>query len=299
MSPHRPIMLAEVLRHLQPRPGDVVVDATLGGGGHARRLLEAVHPGGRLIALDVDPIERPRTEALLRREGFDTDVLRVHGRSFAELPDVLTEEHVAGADVILVDLGVSAMQHDTASRGFSYKLPGPLDLRMNPSLGEPASALVARTSAGALAAILREHADEPQAEIIATTIKQHVIETTHGLDRVLRIALARVQPPLAKAEVKRSVRRSFQALRIAVNDEFAALDTLLRVLPACLAPGGRVAIITFHSGEDNRVERAFRDGYEAGVYDAIAHDPVRSEKAETFSNRRAAAARLRWGRKRC
>ncbi len=292
-------MLAEVLRHLNPRPGDLIVDATLGGGGHARALLAAAQPGGRMIALDVDSIERPRTEARLRAEGLGSDVLRVHGRSFAALPEVLAEEGVTGADVVLVDLGVSAMQHDTAARGFSYKLPGPLDLRMNPLLGEPASALVARSSAGQLAAILHENADETHADVIAKAIKQHVIETTHGLDRVLRIALAGVRPALSKADVKRSVRRSFQALRMAVNDEMAALESLLAALPSCLAPGGRVAIITFHSGEDTRVERAFRQGYEAGIYDEIAHEPVRSVKAETFANRRAAAARLRWGRKRC
>ena len=291
---HRPIMIAEVLQHLRPRPGDVAVDCTLGGGGHARAILEALSPGGRLIGLDVDPLELPRTEARLRADGYGLDRFIARHCSFAELPEALAAEGIDKADVILADLGVSSMQHDTPSRGFSYKGVGPLDLRMNPLAGEPASALLARLSEADLAAILTANADEPQALFIARLLKQQHVHTTHAFERLVRTALTAAMPHLPKAEVKMSVRRTFQALRIRVNDEFAALDTLLQALPGCLAAGGRVAILTFHSGEDRRVKKAFQAGVRSGVYAAAANRVVRSAKAETWSNRRASAAKLRW-----
>ncbi len=293
-SPHRPIMLAEVLAHLRPTPGDVVVDATLGGGGHAGAILERIRPGGRLIALDVDAVELPRTEARLRAAGYGPDVLGVHHRSFADLSAVLADEGVGTAEAILADLGVSSMQHDTPSRGFSYKHPGPLDLRMDPSRGEPASQVLARLDEAALGRVLADNSDEPHADFIARELTRHPVTTTHALERRVRTSLADAFPHLAKADVKMSVRRTFQALRILVNDEFAALDSLLQALPHCLAPGGRVVMLTFHSGEDRRVKRAFRAGCRAGLYTRIAETVVRSGKAETFSNRRAAAAKLRW-----
>ena len=287
-------MVAEVLRHLQPAPGQVVVDCTLGGGGHARAILERLQPGGRLIGLDVDPIELPRTEARLRAQGYGQDAFRVYRRSFVDLPAVLSEEGIDAADGILVDLGVSAMQHDTPSRGFSYKHPGPLDLRMDPSRGEPASVLLTRLDEASLARLLTDNADEPHAALIASVLVRQPVATTHALERLVRTTLTAAHPDLARADAKMSVRRTFQALRIAVNDEFAALDTLLGMLPRCLAPGGRVVVITFHSGEDRRVKQAFRAGRRAGAYAATADTVVRSSKQETFANRRAAAAKLRW-----
>ena len=291
---HRPIMTAEVLQHLRPRPGEVAVDCTLGGGGHARAILEALQPGGRLIGLDVDPLELPRAEARLRAEGFGADQFVTRHHSFAALPEVLAAEGIGSADIVLADLGVSSMQHDTPSRGFSYKGVGPLDLRMNPQAGEPASELLARLSEADLAAILTANADEPQALFIARLLKQQPVTTTHAFERLVRTGLTAAMPHLPKAEVKMSVRRTFQALRIEVNDEFAALDALLQSLPRCLAPGGRVVILTFHSGEDRRVKKAFQSGVRSGVYSAAANSVVRSGKAETWSNRRASAAKLRW-----
>ena len=291
---HQPIMIAEVLQHLRPRPGEVAVDCTLGAGGHARAILEALQPGGRLIGLDVDPLELPRTEARLRAAGVGADRFIARHHSFAALHEVLAAEGIGAADVILADLGVSAMQHDTPSRGFSYKGVGPLDLRMNPQAGEPASALLARLSEADLAAILTANADEPQALFIARLVKQHPVETTHAFERLVRTGLTAAMPHLSKADVKISVRRTFQALRIEVNDEFAALDALLRSLPQCLAPGGRVVILTFHSGEDRRVKKAFQSGVRSGVYSAAANRVVRSAKTETWSNRRASSAKLRW-----
>jgi 16S rRNA (cytosine1402-N4)-methyltransferase len=291
---HIPIMVSEVLACLRPRPGDIAVDCTLGGGGHARAILERVQPGGRLIGLDVDPIELPRTAARLRAEGFGPDVFAARQGTFAGLPQVLAEEAIAAADIILADLGVSSMQLDNPDRGFTYKQPGPLDMRMNPSRGEPASRLLARLTEAAVAALLDENADEPHAELIARLLKQQPLETTHALERVVRLGLTAALPRLEKPEVKMSVRRTLQALRIAVNDEFSALDALLRVVPQCLAPGGRVAMITFHSGEDRRVKKAFQAGYRAGVYSAITADVIRSSMEETRANRRASSAKLRW-----
>ena len=291
---HRPIMVNEVLECLRPGPGELAVDCTLGGGGHARALLERIQPGGRLIALDVDPIELPRTEAAIRADGYGPDTFAVHRVSFAALPKVLATERPA--DMILADLGVSSMQLDNPDRGFNYKEPGPLDMRMNPSRGQPASELIARLSEADLAALLDENADEPHAELIAHLLKQQPLETTHALERVVRTGLTAAVGDLAKTEVKVSVRRTFQALRITVNNEFSALDALLRALPHCLAPGGRVAILTFHSGEDRRVKKAFQAGFREGVYAAVAADVIRSTMEETRANRRASSAKLRWAR---
>jgi 16S rRNA (cytosine1402-N4)-methyltransferase len=294
MGVHRPIMLEEVVACLRPAAGEVAVDCTLGGGGHAQSVLEAVRPGGRLIGLDVDAVELQRTEARLRAEGFGVDSFVARHDNFAELPRVLTEERIEAADLILVDLGVSAMQIDNPARGFSYKDPGPLDMRMDQSQGEPASALLARVSREVLAGLLTTNADEPHADLIAGLLTQARATTTHDVERLVRTGLNRAFPDLPKSDVKMSVRRTFQALRIAVNDEFVTLDALLRALPSCLAPGGRVAILTFHSGEDRRVKKAFQSGHRAGVYAAIADRVIRSKKEETFANRRASAAKLRW-----
>lgn len=293
-SPHRPIMLREVLQALQPRPGDVVVDATLGGGGHAEALLAHVLPGGRLLGLDVDVLELPRTEARLRAAGYGADVLVARHANFAQLATVLAEVTGGPADLVLADLGVSTMQHDTPSRGFHFKSAGPLDLRMDPSRGAPAAALLARLDAPALATLLTSHADEPHADLVARLLTDARVTTTHALERVVRLGLGAALPDLPLSEVKLSIRRTRQALRIAVNDEFTALDRLLDALPGCLAPGGRVAILTFHSGEDRRVKKAFQAGHRAGLYSAIAREAVRSTKEETRANRRASSAKLRW-----
>ena len=181
---HRPIMVDEVLRVLAPAPGDVAVDCTLGFGGHARAILERIQPGGRLIGLDVDPLELPRTEARLRAAGFGPDTFTAHRSNFAGLPQVLAAEGIAGANVILADLGVSSMQLDNPDRGFSYKESGPLDMRMNPSRGEPASHLLARLSEEKLARLLEDNADEPHAALIAGLLKQPPITTTDDLCRM-------------------------------------------------------------------------------------------------------------------
>ena len=289
---HRPIMVAEILEALAPRPGAVAVDCTLGYGGHAREILARLQPGGRLLGLDADPIELPKTESRLRSLGFGPDVFTAHRSNFAGLPQVLADAGIAGADFILADLGVSSMQIDDPARGFSVKHPGPLDMRMNPRRGEPASAFLAKIRPDTLAALLVENGDEPHATTLAPILAGTRFDTTTALAGAIRAAL----PRLRQEERDLSVRRVFQALRIAVNDEFAALDTFLRHLPACLNPAGRVAILTFHSGEDRRVKKAFEAGLRSGLYAEIAPEVIRPSPAERAANPRSSPAKLRWAR---
>jgi 16S rRNA (cytosine1402-N4)-methyltransferase len=270
------------------------VDCTLGGGGHARAILERVRPTGRVVGLDADPIELPRTEARLRAAGFGPGLFVARHANFAGLPKVLAAEGLSRVDLVLADLGVSSMQIDNPDRGFSYKGAGPLDMRLNPLRGESAAQLIARSSEAELAQLLAENADEPYADIIARATKAQSIETTHALDRLLRLRLTSELPHVTNIDVKMSIRRTFQALRIAVNDEFSALEALLRALPQCLAPGGRVAILTFHSGEDRRVKKAFQASRRTGGYSDVADEVIRPGKEETFANRRASSAKLRW-----
>jgi 16S rRNA (cytosine1402-N4)-methyltransferase len=283
---HRPIMVVEVLEALAPKAGELAVDCTLGFGGHARAILERIQPGGRLIGLDVDPIELPRTEQRLRDAGFGEAVFVAHRRNFAGLLHLLADAG-APADLVLADLGVSSMQLDNPDRGFTYKESGPLDMRMNPSRGEPASLLLTHLTVDKLARLLEENADEPDAARLARALKAQPIDTTQALARVVR-------KTAGAAEADKAIRRTFQALRIAVNDEFSALDTFLRQLPQCLAPGGRVAILTFHSGEDRRVKKAFEAGRESGDYSTIADEVIRPSASERRGNPRASSAKLRW-----
>lgn len=294
---HRPIMVAEILAALAPVPGELVVDCTLGYGGHARELLQAVQPGGRLIGLDVDPLELPKTEARLRALGFDESALIVRRSNFAGLAPLLATEAPTGANLILADLGVSSMQIDDPTRGFTFKTDGPLDLRMNPQRGQPASAFLATISAPKLTDLLTLNADEPEAIRLARAIHAAgSITTTLALARVIRAELSK-SPSVEPEKIEICIRRVFQALRIEVNDEFGALDTFLRHLPGCLAPGGRVAILTFHSGEDRRVKHAFKAGLVEGAYSSIAEDITRSSVAEVRSNPRSSSAKLRWARR--
>ncbi len=290
---HRPIMVPEILEVLAPVPGETAVDCTLGYGGHAQELLARLLPGGQLLGLDADPIELPKTTARLRALGFGPETFRSHRSNFAGLPKVLAAAGLAGADVILADLGVSSMQLDEPARGFSTKHNGPLDMRMNPQSGQSAAAFLGRVRPDVLAALLTENADEPFAAVLAPVLAGHAYATTGELAAAIRAVL----PRLDKDAQDLSVRRVFQALRIAVNDEFSALDMFLRYLPACLNPGGRVAILTFHSGEERRVTKAFDAGRREGVYAEIAQDALRAAPIERRDNPRSTSARLRWARK--
>lgn len=295
---HRPIMVAEIIETLAPKPGEVVVDCTLGYGGHARELLARIQPGGRLIGLDVDPIEQPKAVARLREAGFGEDVFTPVRRNFAGLPQVLAEHGLTGADAILADLGVSSMQLDDPARGFTFKDDGPLDLRLNPQRAPSAIELLARLGAKKLGELLTENADEPHAEVLARELvsarAREPITRTRQLAETIREILQRLRLARDRDAANACVRRVFQALRIAVNDEFGVLDTFLRNLSACLKPGGRVAVLTFHSGEDRRVKKAFQEGERSGVYSAVASEIVRPTPAETRANPRSTSAKLRW-----
>ncbi len=294
---HRPIMVGEILGVLAPRPGEVAVDGTLGYGGHARELLAAVQPGGRLLGVDVDPVELPRTEARIRALGFPPEAVVVRRMNFAGLPRFLAEEAPQGADILLADLGLSSMQIDDPARGFTFKEDGPLDMRMNPARGLSASALLSSLGVARLARVLADNADEPLAvEIAAAILRAHAqapLTSTRALAEVIRSAFER-SPRRDGGTADDAVRRVFQAIRIAVNDEFGALESLLRILPSCLKPGGRVAILTFHSGEDRRVKSAFKDGLHDGTYASIAQDVIRASAEERRANPRSSAAKLRY-----
>lgn len=285
---HLPIMVAEVLQVLAPAPGQVFVDATLGHGGHAQALVDRLRPGGRLLALDVDPLELPRTEARLRAAGYAPDELIVSRTNYASVATALAAANLSPVQGVLADLGCSSMQYDDPTRGFTYKHEGPLDLRMNPNKGQPASALLARLSERELADLLRDNSDEPLADPLARAIKAAATpRTTTALAALVKKVAPRSDP-------RPTLARVFQALRIGVNDELATLELFLRQLPDVLAPGGRACILTFHSGEDRRVKLAFRAGLDAGRYARVAEEPLRPTSEETRRNPRARPAKLRW-----
>jgi 16S rRNA (cytosine1402-N4)-methyltransferase len=290
---HRPIMVAEILDVLAPKPGEIAVDCTLGYGGHAQEILARIQPGGKLLGLDADPIELPKTEARLRALGFGTEAFTAHRSNFAGLQKVLVANEIVGADLILADLGVSSMQIDDPMRGFSIKLDGPLDMRMNPQRGQPASAFLQKINSDAFVTLLVEYADEPHADALSRELVGKTFGTTKSLANAIRTAL----PRLNKEDCDLSVRRVFQALRIAVNDEFSALETFLRNLPASLNPSGRVAILTFHSGEDRRVKKSFEAGLRDGIYSDIAREVVRPSPEERNANPRSTPAKLRWAQR--
>jgi 16S rRNA (cytosine1402-N4)-methyltransferase len=288
---HRPICVDETLAVLNPQPGEIALDCTLGFGGHTQTLLPRLAPNGKLFAIDVDGVERPRTEARLRALGFADDVLEIRDLNFADVAQLLP---TTGAfDCILADLGVSSMQLDNPARGFSFKFDGPLDLRLNPLQGMPASALLQTTSAYDLGQLFANSADEPHAARIAYGIKRSAtpILTTQQLAANIRATLKDFPD---KNDHKKTLARTFMALRIAVNNEFDVLDRFLAALPGCMRPGGRVAILSFHSGEDRRIEQAFQSYSNAGIFSAIAADATRPSPEEQRSNPRSSSARLRW-----
>ena len=289
---HVPIMVPEIMQALSVQPSERVVDCTLGYGGHAAELLKAVQPGGCLLGVDQDPIELPKTETRLRAAGFPAESLLCERTNFIALRGVLAKiGWHEGADAILADLGVSSMQIDNPARGFSFKHQGPLDMRMNPNKGMSASALIEKLNEPELEDLLRENADEPNAARLATALAHQTFETTGALARAIEQTLPK---SFDEDRIKLTQRRVFQALRIAVNDEFKVLDGWLRGLPDCLSSGGRVAVLTFHSGEDRRVKKAFKLGLADGRYSAISEDVIRASFNEQHDNPRASSAKLRW-----
>jgi len=293
---HRPIMVEEVLEALDPRPGQTVMDCTLGYGGHARELYAAVQPGGRLLAVDVDPFELPRTQSRLKELGYPEPSLLVRRMNFSGVPDWIAEITDSGVDILFADLGLSSMQLDDPARGFSYKFQGPLDMRMSPEQGPSAATWLAHATTAELTNILEENADLSGVEDLSQAILQahdrDPKQSTRDLAGVIRHEVMR-RPQEFDDTPDGIVRRVFQALRIAVNGEFDALDHLLEGLPSCMKSGGRVAFLTFHSGEDRRVKKAFKAGLNRGDFSEVARRVIRPSPEEQRANSRSGAAKLR------
>ena len=294
---HVPVLIEEVLETINPRPGQVIADCTVGLGGHSAALLERIQPGGRLIGIDFDPANLAIARANLETVRGHFDLFH---NNFAALPTVLAEAGIPRVDAVLADLGVSSPHLDDPARGFSFKRPGPLDMRMDPTRGQPASALVNRLSERELADAFLQLGDEDDAPQIARLIVERRAEkpitTTDALCAIVCEARDFTLQRAAGAKLHPAT-RTFQALRILVNRELANLDRLLAVLPDCLAPGGVAAIISFHSGEDRRVKAGFRARLAAGVYSEVAPDPVVATEAEISVNARSRSAKLRWARR--
>lgn len=294
---HISICVNEILEFLQIKPGQTGLDATLGYGGHTQEMLKCLDSRGHLYALDVDPIESAKTKERLEKLGFGEDILSIRLQNFADI-DRVSEE--AGLfDFVLADLGVSSMQIDNPDRGFSYKTEGPLDLRMNPEKGISAAERLRNITQEELHGMLLENADEPYAgeisrEAVTRLKRGKTIDTTGDLRQVIEDALAFLPAAERREAVKKSCQRTFQALRIDVNNEFEALYSFMEKLPGVLAPNGRVAILTFHSGEDRIVKKSFKQFYKEGLYREISNEVIRPSAEECSRNSRARSTKMRW-----
>ncbi len=294
---HISIMVKEILDFLQIKPGQQGLDATLGYGGHTKAMMKCLEGKGHMYALDVDPIESAKTRERLEKQGFGPEILTIKLQNFRDIDKVA--EEAGKFDFVLADLGVSSMQIDNPDRGFSYKVEGPLDLRMNPQKGISAAQRLETISKEELVGMLIENSDEPYAEEIADAVVRKIkkggrIETTTDLQKTIEEALVRVPAAERKEAVKKSCQRTFQALRIDVNSEFEVLYEFLEKLPGVLAPNGRAAILTFHSGEDRLVKKSFKNLYKEGIYSEISKDVIRPSAEECAQNGRARSTKMRW-----
>ena len=294
---HISIMVKEIIDFLQIKPGQTGFDATLGYGGHTKAMMECLRGQGHMYATDVDPIESAKTKKRLEDAGFGEDILTIRLQNFCTVDEIAKE--AGGFDFVLADLGVSSMQIDNPDRGFSFKVDGPLDLRLNPEKGISAAERLAQIDEGELAGMLWENSDEPYAEELAHAIvteRKHgkPIDTTTRLREVIEETLSFLPEKEKKDTVKKTCQRTFQALRIDVNNEFEVLYEFMEKLPGALKPGGRAAILTFHSGEDKLVKKALKQGYKEGVYSEIANDVVRPSAEECAQNGRARSTKMRW-----
>lgn len=293
---HISICVKEILEFLQITPGQIGLDATLGYGGHTLEMLKCLDSKGRLYSIDIDPIELPRTKDRLERLGYGSEILEIKQMNFSEIDQITSKPEPF--NFVLADLGVSSMQIDNPERGFTFKAEGPLDLRLNPKMGISAADHLKEMTLFEIEDMLIENADEPHAAVIARAILSSLrkgidILTTTQLRNIIKDALKYV-PKIKKDDIKKSCQRTFQALRIDVNNEFGVLDEFLEKLPSVLAKGGRVAILTFHSGEDRRVKKSFQHFFREGVYSEIAPEPIRPSAEECHVNSRARSAKLRW-----
>ena len=294
---HRSICVDEILEFLQIKPGQTGLDATLGYGGHTLEMLKCLDSKGELYATDVDPIELPKTQERLENLGYGPEILKTRLMNFSNIDQIVEES--GPLDFILADLGVSSMQIDNPDRGFSFKAEGPLDLRLNPNKGQSASERLQELTVDEIEGMLIENADEPHAREIALAIvseikKKNKISTTLELQQIIAHALKFIPEKERDEAVKKSCQRSFQALRIDVNSEFEVLYEFLEKLPSALAEGGRVAILSFHSGEDRLVKKSFQHYFREGIYSEVTPAPIRPTTEECISNGRARSAKLRW-----
>lgn len=294
---HIPIMVPEILDFLQIQPGDRGLDATLGYGGHTAKMLECLQGQGHICALDVDPVEMEKTRARLAAMGYGADILTVLHQNFANID--LVEEEYGKFQFVLADLGVSSMQIDNPERGFTYKYDGPLDLRLDPTRGTSAAERLRELTQEEIEGMLVTNSDEPYAAEIAKAVtavfrRGGRIDTTLELRDVIGQALCALPEKKRRETLKKSCARTFQALRIDVNSEFEVLEAFLSKLPDVLAPGGRAAILTFHSGEDRLVKQSFKSLYREGVYREISKDVIRPSAQECNSNSRARSTKMRW-----
>lgn len=294
---HISICVKEILDFLDIKPGQSGLDATLGYGGHTTEMLKCLEGKGHVYGLDIDPIEIKKTEARLKDRGFDSDIFTAINTNFQNIDEV-AKEH-GPFDFILADLGVSSMQIDNPERGFTYKYEGPLDLRLNPEKGISAAERIADISVDELEGMLIENADEPYAYEIAKTIVSlneggKKILTTTDLKAAVEKALIKLPKKERDDAVKKSCARTFQALRIDINNEFEVLYDFLEKLPDALAPGGRAAILTFHSGEDRLVKKSFKELKRLGIYSDVARDVIRPSAEECRINPRAKSTKMRW-----
>ena len=294
---HLSIMVEEILEVLKIQPGEQGLDATLGYGGHTSAMLARLEGRGHMVALDVDPIEIVKTKKRLEEKGYGPELLTVCQTNFANIDEVA--ETAGKFDFVLADLGVSSMQIDNPERGFSYKTDGPLDLRLDPEHGQSAAERLRSISKEEFIGMMVENSDEPYAEEIAKAVFQRMkrgarFETTTELRDAIEEALQKLPAAERKEAVKKSCARVFQALRIDVNSEFEVLYAFLEKLPGILKPGARVAILTFHSGEDQLVKKSFKQLKKAGVYKEASEEVIRPSAEECRRNPRAKSTKLRW-----
>jgi 16S rRNA (cytosine1402-N4)-methyltransferase len=298
---HIPVLLAPVLAVLNPQPNQIFVDCTLGLGGHSAEILKRLAGNkGQLIATDFDPASIEIARKNLGKIGREGKSFHLFNTNFAGLPACLAQLGIEKVHGVLADLGVSSPQIDDAARGFSYRQPGPLDMRMDPGRGQSAAQLLAKISEKDLLAALVQLGDEEDAVAVARAIVEEravrPIETTEHLARIVSHARDFTVTRAAGAKLHPAA-RTFQTLRILVNREHANLERLLKILPDILLPGGIAALIAFHSGEDRPIKQAFRDGRRSGVYSDISPDPVLADDAEIARNPRSRSAKLRWARR--
>ena len=294
---HISIMVNEILNFLKIQPGEIGFDATLGYGGHTKAMLQQLQGQGHIYATDVDPVESAKTKKRLADQGFGEEILTIRLQNFCTIDEIAKE--VGGFDFILADLGVSSMQIDNPERGFSFKTEGPLDLRLNQQSGISAAERLDTISRDELAGMLYENSDEPYCEELARAITDEIrkgnrIDTTTKLRQVIEKTLDFLPEKEKKDTLKKTCQRVFQALRIDVNHEFEVLYEFMEKLPGALKPGGRVAILTFHSGEDKLVKRALKEGFRDGIYSEYAKDVVRPSAQECAQTARAHSTKMRW-----